>query len=83
MSSTGKKKGRGFISFILISLAFTVAAIGSVLVALGAVVILPVALNDLGLHNVTDLILLCALAYFAPARVVRTCRALSLRAKPA
>ena len=52
----GEKEKRGFIKLNLISLAFTVAAIGSVLVALGAVVILPVALNYLGLHNVTDLI---------------------------
>ena len=42
----------------LLAVATTlVAAIGSVLLALGAVVVLPVALNYIGLPNVTDLFL--------------------------
>jgi len=52
-----EKEKRGFIKLTLVSLAFTLAAIGSVLLALGAVVVLPVALNYLGLPNVTDLLL--------------------------
>jgi hypothetical protein len=38
----------------LISLVFTLAAIGSLLLALGAVVVLPIVLAHLGLENVTD-----------------------------
>jgi len=38
------------------SLAFTLAAIGAPLVALGAVVVLPIALNYLGLENATELL---------------------------
>jgi membrane protein len=49
-----EKEKRSFIRLNLVSLAFTLAAIGSLLVALGAVVILPVALSYLGLQNVTD-----------------------------
>jgi membrane protein len=52
-----EKEKRGFIKLTLVSLAFTLAAIGSMLLALGAVVVLPVALNYIGLPNVTDLLL--------------------------
>jgi membrane protein len=52
-----EKEKRGFIKLTLVSLAFTVATIGAVLLALGAVVVLPVALNYVGLPNVTDLLL--------------------------
>ncbi len=52
-----EKEKRGFIKLTLVSLAFTLAAIGSVLLALGAVVVLPVALNYIGLPNVIDLFL--------------------------
>jgi membrane protein len=48
-----EKEKRGFIKLNLISLAFTIAAIVSVLLALGAVVVLPVALSYLGLQNLT------------------------------
>jgi len=52
-----EKEKRSFIKLNLVSLAFTLAGIGSLLVALGAVVILPVALSYLGLHNVTGLLI--------------------------
>jgi len=52
-----EKEKRGFTKLNLISLAFTLAAIGALLVALGAVVVLPVALSYLGLQNATDLLL--------------------------
>ena len=52
-----EKEKRGFIKLNLISLAFTLAGIGVLLLALGAVVVLPIALNYLGLHNATDLLL--------------------------
>ena len=51
-----EKEKRGFFKLNLISLAFTVAAIGSLLLALGAVVVLPVALSYLGLQDTTDLL---------------------------
>jgi membrane protein len=52
-----EKEKRGFIRLNLISLAFTLAGIGVLLLALAAVVVLPIALNYLGLHNATDLLL--------------------------
>jgi membrane protein len=52
-----EKEKRGFIKLNLISLAFTITAIASLLVALGAVVVIPVALSYLGLQNVTELLL--------------------------
>ena len=52
-----EKEKRGFIKLNLISLAFTLAGIGVLLLALGTVVVLPIALNYLGLHNATDLLL--------------------------
>ena len=52
-----EKEKRGFIKLTLISFCFTLAAIAAVLLALGAVVIMPVALNYLGLHAVTDFLL--------------------------
>ena len=51
-----EKEKRGFIKLNLVSLAFTFAAILSVLLALGAVVVLPVALSYLGLQNLTGLL---------------------------
>ena len=42
----GEQEKRGFIKLNAVSLAFTAAAIGFVLVALGAMVILPIALDD-------------------------------------
>ena len=52
-----EKEKRGFIKLNLVSLGFTLAGIGVLLVALATVVVLPVALNFLGLHNATDLLL--------------------------
>ena len=49
-----EKEKRGFIKLTLISFCFTLAAIAAVLLSLGAVVIMPIALNYLGLHAVTD-----------------------------
>ena len=51
-----EKEKRGFFKLNLVSLAFTVAAIGSLLLALGAVVVLPVALSYLGLQDTNDLL---------------------------
>jgi membrane protein len=52
-----EKEKRGFIRLNLISLVFTLAAIGSALLALGAVVVLPLTLDFFGLHNMSDLII--------------------------
>jgi membrane protein len=51
-----EEEKRSFIKLNLVSLAFTVAAIAALLLALGAVVLLPIALGYLGLQNVTDLL---------------------------
>ncbi len=50
----GEKEKRGFIKLNLVSLAFTLGAIASVLLALAAVVALPIVLNHLGLSSVAD-----------------------------
>ena len=52
-----EKEKRGFIKLTLISFCFTLAAIAAVLLSLGAVVVMPIALNYLGLHAVTDFLL--------------------------
>jgi membrane protein len=52
----GEEEKRGFFSLNAISLAFTVAAIVFVLLALSAVVIVPVLLNFLQLSNFADLL---------------------------
>jgi membrane protein len=52
-----EKEKRGFIKLNLVSLGFTLAGIGVLLLALATVVVLPVALNFIGLHNATDLLL--------------------------
>ena len=52
-----EQEKRGFIRLTAVSLAFTLAAIGSALLALGAVVVLPVVLKYLGLPDITDLLL--------------------------
>jgi membrane protein len=49
-----EKEKRGFIKLNLVSLAFTLAAIASMLLALGAVVVLPLLLARLGLGGITD-----------------------------
>jgi len=51
-----EKEKRGFIKLNLVSLAFTLAGIAALLLALGAVVVLPLAFSFLGLQNVTDLL---------------------------
>jgi len=51
-----EKETRGFLKLNAISLAFTVVAIGFVLLALAVVVIVPVVLNYLALSNFTDLL---------------------------
>ena len=52
----GEQEKRGFISLNAISLAFTIAAIVFVLLALGAVVVVPVVLNFLQLSDLSDLL---------------------------
>jgi membrane protein len=49
-----EKEKRGFIKLNLVSLAFTVGAIASLLLALGAVVVLPLMLASLGFASVTE-----------------------------
>jgi membrane protein len=52
-----EKEKRGFIKLNLVSLAFTVAAIASVLLAIGAVVVLPLVLGYIGLGSASEMIL--------------------------
>jgi YihY family inner membrane protein len=52
-----EREKRGFIKLTLISFCFTLAAIAAVLLALGAVVIMPIALNYTGLYAATDYLL--------------------------
>ena len=52
-----EKEKRGFIKLNLVSFGFTLAGISVLLLALATVVVLPVALNYLGLHNTTDQLL--------------------------
>ncbi|WP_407146978.1 YihY/virulence factor BrkB family protein [Bradyrhizobium sp. ORS 86] len=53
----GEEEKRGFLRLNAVSLAFTVAAIGCGLLALGAVVVIPVALNYLPLSSSADLLI--------------------------
>ena len=52
----GEKEKRGFIKLNAVSLSFTLAGIVFALLALGAVVVVPVALKYFGLSDVTDLL---------------------------
>jgi membrane protein len=52
----GEQEKRGFVRLNAISLAFTFAGIAFVLLALSAVVVVPVVLNYLGLPDFTDLL---------------------------
>ncbi|MGC2077471.1 MAG: YihY/virulence factor BrkB family protein, partial [Xanthobacteraceae bacterium] len=52
-----EQEKRGFIKLTLVSLAFTLAAIGSALLALGAVVVFPVMLKYIGLPDAADLLM--------------------------
>ena len=53
----GEKEKRGFLMLNAVSLSFTLAGILFVLAALGAVVVIPVVLNFVGLSNFADLML--------------------------
>ncbi len=53
----GEEEKRGFFGLNAISLGFTIGGVLFVMVALGAIVILPVALNDIGLSDAGDLLL--------------------------
>jgi membrane protein len=53
----GEQEKRGFLALNAVSLSFTLAAILFVLAALGAVVVVPVVLNFIGLSNFADLML--------------------------
>jgi membrane protein len=49
-----EKEKRGFIKLNLVSLAFTITGIASIVLAIGAVVVLPILLAHVGLGSVTD-----------------------------
>jgi membrane protein len=51
-----EKEKRGFVKLNLVSVCFTLGGIASVLLALGAVVVMPIALTFLGLHAATDML---------------------------
>jgi membrane protein len=53
----GEQEKRGFVRLNAISLSFTVAAIAFVLIALGAVVAVPVILNYVWLSNIAELVI--------------------------
>ncbi|MCK1741259.1 YihY/virulence factor BrkB family protein [Bradyrhizobium sp. 139] len=53
----GEQEKRGFLALNAMSLSFTLAGILFVLTALGAVVVIPVVLNFIGLSNFADLML--------------------------
>jgi membrane protein len=53
----GEEEKRGFFKLNAVSLAFTVGAILFLLIAMGAVVVLPVALNFVGLGGISDLLI--------------------------
>jgi membrane protein len=46
-----EEERRGFFRFNLVSMAFTIAAVGAALVAMGLVVLFPIALNAIGLQS--------------------------------
>jgi membrane protein len=52
-----EKEKRGFVKLNLVSLAFTIAAIASVLLAIGAVVVVPLILTYIGLGSLSELLL--------------------------
>jgi membrane protein len=53
----GEQEARGIVKLNIVSLAFTLAGIAFILLAIGAVVVLPVALNYVGLSDRADLLL--------------------------
>lgn len=52
----GEDEKRGFVKLNAISLCFTVAGVVFILAALGSIVVIPVALDYLGLSNASDLL---------------------------
>jgi membrane protein len=52
-----EEEKRGFIKLTLMSLAFTTVAILFVIAALGAIVVLPLVLNFIGLQSATDILI--------------------------
>src|SRR5947207_15791035 len=52
-----EKEKRSFVKLTLVSLGFTVAAIASMLLALGAVVALPLVMSHLGFASVTEVLI--------------------------
>jgi membrane protein len=52
-----EREKRGFIRLNAVSLAFTAGAVAFILIAIGAVGVLPIALKFIGLPDVTDLLL--------------------------
>jgi len=48
---------RGFIKLNLVSLAFTVGAIGAMLVAIGCIVVFPLVMSSIGLGGLTEIVL--------------------------
>jgi membrane protein len=48
---------RGFIKLNLVSLAFTVGALGAMLVALGCVVVFPLVMSEIGLGRLTEILI--------------------------
>src|SRR5689334_14244834 len=71
----GEQEKRGFVKLNAISLSFTVAAIAFVLIALGAVVAVPVILNYVGLSDVVELVIRWARwpALFAAVALALAC----------
>ena len=78
-----EQESRGIVRLNLISLFFTVCAIGAVLLAVSAVVVFPLVLAALGLASVDEPIIgYSALAGDVPAHPRRPRGALSLRSEP-
>jgi membrane protein len=53
----GEEEKRGFLKLNAMSLCFTIAGIAFILVALGAVLVIPVTLEYVGLSNTADLLI--------------------------
>ena len=79
----GETEKRSFVRLNLVALAFTLGAIFALMLALGAVVIAPIVLSQLGLSGASEtLIRPRALAYRARARGFGVDDAISLRPQP-
>ena len=78
-----EKEKRGFIKLNLVSFGFTLAGIGVLLLALATVVVLPVALNYLGLaQHHRPIVAICTLAVVDRCHHSRSRRALPLWPQP-